>query len=54
MNYLRRKQIEMELYWSHCGTTRVRTPDLLNKPAIKTLSDVKEFVKKLTRLISKL
>tara|TARA_Y100000816_G_scaffold287912_1_gene271502 strand:- start:169 stop:1365 length:1197 start_codon:yes stop_codon:yes gene_type:complete len=36
-----RKQIE--LYWSHCGTTRVRTPEYLNKPAIRSLNDVKFF-----------
>ncbi len=34
---------KIELYWSHCGTTRVRTPKLLNKPAISSLKDVKEF-----------
>lgn len=33
----------VELYWSHCGTTRVRTPKYLNKPAIKSLEDVKFF-----------
>ena len=37
---------EIEIYWSHCGTTRVRTPDLLEKPAIKSLQDVNLFVKK--------
>ena len=34
---------KIELYWSHCGTTRVRTPELLDKPAIKSLKDVKSF-----------
>jgi L-alanine-DL-glutamate epimerase-like enolase superfamily enzyme len=32
---------KIEIYWSHCGTTRVRTPQFLNKPAIKNLEDVK-------------
>jgi len=31
----------VEIYWSHCGTTRVRTPHFLNKPAIKNLEDLK-------------
>lgn len=39
----KRKRKEMEIYWSHCGTTRVRTPKLLNKPAINSLKDVKDF-----------
>ena len=33
----------IEIYWSHCGTTRVRTPQFLNKPAIKNLKDVKSL-----------
>jgi len=35
------KRNAIELYWSHCGTTRVRTPQFLTTPAIKKLSDVK-------------
>ena len=31
------------LYWSHCGTSRVRAWQLVNKPQIKTLDDVKTF-----------
>jgi len=34
---------KIEIYWSHCGTTRVRTPQFLNKPAIKNLDDVKSL-----------
>ena len=47
--FAKKNRFEMELYWSHCGTTRVRTPDLLNKPAIKTLSDVKEFCEEINQ-----
>jgi galactonate dehydratase len=32
---------KIEIYWSHCGTTRVRTPQFLNKSAIKNLEDLK-------------
>lgn len=38
---LRRKKIEM--YWSHCGTTRVRTPEFLDCKPIKKLEDVNFF-----------
>ena len=34
---------ELELYWSHCGTTRVRTPQFLKSPAIKSLKDTKSL-----------
>ena len=40
---------EIEIYWSHCGTTRVRTPDLLEKPAIKSLQDVKPFCEEINK-----
>ena len=40
---------KIEIYWSHCGTTRVRTPDLLNKPAIKSLKDVKSFCEEINQ-----
>ena len=42
-----KKTVKMELYWSHYGTTRVRTPDLLNKPAIKL--NVKEFCEEINQ-----
>lgn len=31
------------LYWSHCGTSRLRAYDFINKPAIKSYSDLKIF-----------
>ena len=45
----KKKRKEMEIYWSHCGTTRVRTPKLLNKPAITSLKDVKNFCKEINK-----
>ena len=40
---------KIEMYWSHCGTTRVRTPNLLEKPAIKSLKDVKQFCEEINK-----
>ena len=40
---------EIEIYWSHCGTTRVRTPQFLNKPPIKSLTDVKTFCEEVNK-----
>ena len=34
---------KIPLYWSHCGTSRVRAWDLIKKPQIKSYDDVKEF-----------
>ncbi|MDA9030959.1 mandelate racemase/muconate lactonizing enzyme family protein [Candidatus Pseudothioglobus singularis] len=34
---------EIPLYWSHCGTSRVRAWDIVKKDQIKSLDDVKEF-----------
>lgn len=31
------------LYWSHCGTTRVRAWNVVGKPQIKSLEDVRTF-----------
>lgn len=31
------------LYWSHCGTSRVRAWKLIEKPRIQTIDDVREF-----------
>jgi len=45
----KRKRQKMEIYWSHCGTTRVRTPKLLNKPAITSLKDVKNFCEEINK-----
>ncbi|OGG48347.1 mandelate racemase/muconate lactonizing protein [Candidatus Kaiserbacteria bacterium RIFCSPHIGHO2_02_FULL_50_9] len=33
----------LPLYWSHCGTSRVRASQMVGKPQIKTLEDVKKF-----------
>ncbi len=45
----KRKRKEMEIYWSHCGTTRVRSPELLNKPPITSLKSVKNFCKEINK-----
>ena len=34
---------EIELYWSHCGTSRVRAYDLIQKPKISNLQDLEIF-----------
>lgn len=34
---------KIPLYWSHCGTSRVRAWQQINRPRIKTLDDVKVF-----------
>lgn len=34
---------EINLYWSHCGTSRVRASHLIKKPRISTFNDLKEF-----------
>ncbi len=36
---------ELPLYWSHCGTSRVRAWDAIKKPRIKTRDDVIAFGK---------
>ena len=35
----------VRLYWSHCGTTRVRHPDIVGKPPIESWSDVTALAK---------
>lgn len=40
---------KIEIYWSHCGTTRVRTPQFLNKQAIKNLEDIKILCNEINR-----
>ncbi|MBT4137891.1 MAG: mandelate racemase/muconate lactonizing enzyme family protein, partial [Candidatus Latescibacteria bacterium] len=41
---------DVRLYWSHCGTTRARSYDILNTPPIRTMDDItnlgKEVVEK--------
>ncbi len=34
---------EIELYWSHCGTSRVRAAKLIDKPQISNLRDLEPF-----------
>ncbi len=36
---------EIPLYWSHCGTSRVRAWEMVKKPQIRSYEDVKEFGK---------
>jgi galactonate dehydratase len=38
---------KIELYWSHCGTTRVRAWDIVKKPQIKSYSDINDFGKEI-------
>ena len=45
----KKQRQKMEIYWSHCGTTRVRTPKFLNKPAITSLKDVKSFCEEINK-----
>lgn len=33
----------IRLYWSHCGTTRVRSWKVINKPTLRSLRDVSEL-----------
>ena len=40
---------KIQIYWSHCGTTRVRTPQFLNKPAIKDLENIKSLCKEINK-----
>src|ERR1700740_567963 len=35
----------VRLYWSHCGTTRVRHHDIVGKPPIESWSDVPSLAK---------
>jgi len=38
---------EIPLYWSHCGTSRVRTSDLIEKPPIRKLDDLNNFAREI-------
>ena len=31
---------KVRVYWSHCGTSRARYPDILNTPPIRTMEDI--------------
>ncbi len=34
---------DIRLYWSHCGTSRARYPDILNTPPLRTMDDIVEL-----------
>ena len=38
---------KINLYWSHCGTSRVRAYDLIKKPRISTFDDLEVFSKEI-------
>ena len=38
---------KVELYWSHCGTSRVRASELINKPKIQNFNDLEFFCKEI-------
>lgn len=38
-----RVRAKLPLYWSHCGTSRVRAYDMVKKPQIKSVDDLKKF-----------
>jgi len=40
---------ELPLYWSHCGTTRVRAADVVGEKQIKSLDDVTAFGKEIKK-----
>ncbi|MCH7606548.1 MAG: mandelate racemase/muconate lactonizing enzyme family protein [Chloroflexi bacterium] len=39
----------VRVYWSHCGTTRARYPDLLGTPPLRTMEDVAEVGREVVR-----
>ena len=39
----------VRLYWSHCGTTRARHPDVLGTPPIRSLDDISELGREVVR-----
>lgn len=40
---------KLRLYWSHCGTTRVRSADLAKVPPVNSLSDLKPLAEEVKR-----
>lgn len=38
---------KIPLYWSHCGTSRVRSAEIIKKPKITSLADIQEFGKEI-------
>lgn len=39
----------VRLYWSHCGTTRARHPEILGTPPIKSIDDIRELGREVIR-----
>lgn len=42
-----RVRAKLPLYWSHCGTSRVRAYDIIKKPQIRSFDDLKNFGKEI-------
>ena len=40
---------KVRLYWSHCGTTRARHSDILGTPPIRTMEDITDLGREVTR-----
>ena len=40
---------KIRLYWSHCGTSRSRYPDILRTPPIRTMDDIAELGREVVR-----
>ena len=40
---------EVRLYWSHCGTSRVRAHDLIGAPPLRSMDDVAELGREVVR-----
>jgi L-alanine-DL-glutamate epimerase-like enolase superfamily enzyme len=40
---------KVRVYWSHCGTTRARNPELLGTPPIRTMEDIAALGKEVVR-----
>ncbi len=39
----------VRVYWSHCGTTRARHPEILGTPPIKSMDDIRELGREVIR-----
>ncbi len=39
----------VRVYWSHCGTSRARYPDLLGTPPIRTMEDISDLGREVVR-----
>ena len=40
---------KVRLYWSHCGTSRARHPDILGTPPVRTMEDIAEVGREVVR-----